>query len=368
MACQDLPVGPKMSGHMEEAPAAQSQLSRYVAAILAAAILYLVYLIFVPFFVPIFWGGVLALLFHPLYWRLEKRLGGRKTFSAALATVGILVVVLLPTLGLLTAVVQEGAAIVSRVSDLGITGESVFDPRSTVGSYVVPVLQNLGISPQQVREVVNASLQGIGGFLVRLGSGLVGNVVGLIINLTLTLVALYYCLKDGPQFLEQAKRLVPLPRPETEQVFDRISDVIRASVVSTFIVAAAQGTAGGLAFLALGLPKPLLWGFVMGALSMIPIAGAFLVWIPAAIYLFFTGAYIKGAILVAFGSVVVSSIDNFLRPYLIHGRVHINNFWLFFGILGGLYVFGFTGLLLGPILVSLAYAVMRIYHERNQTG
>jgi predicted PurR-regulated permease PerM len=194
---------------------------------------------------------------------------------------------------------------------------------------------------------------------------MIGNLVGMIINILLTVVALYYAFKDGPAFLERFKRLMPLPGHEMDQVLARLGDVIQASVFSTFAVAAMQGVAGGLLFWVLGLPSPLLWGTVMGFASLIPVAGPPVVWVPAAIYLAAIGDWGRAVALIVAGAAIVGTLDNLVRPWLIHGRVHIHNFYLFFGILGGVYLMGFTGILLGPILVSLSLTVLRIYEERR---
>lgn len=337
----------------------------YLTIALALVVLYLAYRIFAPFFVPLFWGAVLGLLFHPIYRRLSTLLGGRASLASALLTVAVLVLVLLPSLALSVQVIAEAIELFQAARQALLGKDALFGPESVLTRYGLPIVRRLGLSSQELHQAANFALQRVGGLLVELGSGIIGNLVGMVVNILLTVVALYYAFKDGPLFLARLKGLLPLPNHEVEGIMERLGEVVHASVFSTFAVAIAQGVAGGLVFLVLGLPKPLLWGVVMGAASIIPLAGPPVVWVPAAIYLAFVGDYARAAALVIAGAAIVGTLDNLLRPYLIHGRIHIHNFYLFFGILGGIYVMGFTGILLGPILVSLSLTVLRIYEERR---
>jgi len=336
----------------------------YVAVALGVLVLYLTYLIFVPFFVPLFWGAVLGLLFYPLYAAVSRRLRHRG-ISAFLMTIGVLLVVLLPALAIAFYFALEMAEFFRQAQAYLGGGAALFDPNSAVGRHLSAITQQLGLTSQDLHGAAAFALQNVGGFLVGLGTGLIGNLVSLIINILLTLVALYFAFKDGPAFVAHIETLIPLPRPEVQRITRRLADVVQASVFSTFIVAAAQGITGGLAFWVLDLSGALLWGVVMGVVSLIPIAGAPVIWVPTAIYLAATGDWGRAATLAAIGTFIIGTIDNLLRPVLIHGRVPIHNFYLFFGVLGGVLLLGFTGFLFGPIMVSLTLTVIRIYEERR---
>jgi predicted PurR-regulated permease PerM len=137
--------------------------------------------------------------------------------------------------------------------------------------------------------------------------------------------------------------------------------VLYASVFSGLVVAAVQGAIGGILFWVLGIGAPVLWGIVMAFLSLLPVLGAWMVWVPAAIYLVAVGSYIKAAILLGVGVVVISMIDNVLRPILLSGRAQMNGLLVFISILGGIAAFGLLGIVLGPILVALGSAVLEFY-------
>jgi predicted PurR-regulated permease PerM len=337
----------------------------YLALALAGVILYLAYLVFIPFFVPLFWGAVLGMLFYPLYHRLNRRLRGRSALSAGLLTVAVLFVVLIPALALGFQLLREAIELFEKVRQPLGSGMALFSPDSAAYRYLGPLISRLGFTSSDIHQAATFIVQGVGGFILTLASSAISNFVGLVVDVLLTLVALFFAFKDGPAFVKWLKRLIPLPLDEVEELFLKLRQVVRASVFSTFTVAAAQGLTGGLAFWGLGLSKPLLWGVLMGVGSLIPIIGSPVVWIPAAIYLAIIGEWLKAGLLLAAGTFIVGTIDNILRPLLIHGRVQISNFSLFFGILGGVYLTGFTGLLFGPVLISLLLTVLRIYEERH---
>jgi predicted PurR-regulated permease PerM len=139
--------------------------------------------------------------------------------------------------------------------------------------------------------------------------------------------------------------------------------VISASVYGVIVISAIQGFLGGLAFAVLRIPSPLLWGVVMFLLSMIPMAGAAIVWGPAALYLFFTGHWIKAILLVIWGGGVIGMIDNVLRPRLVGERTKLHELLIFFSVLGGLQVFGVLGLVVGPVVFAIALALLEIFRQ-----
>ncbi|MEJ2066589.1 MAG: AI-2E family transporter [Deltaproteobacteria bacterium] len=154
---------------------------------------------------------------------------------------------------------------------------------------------------------------------------------------------------------------MPFSATERENILRRIVDMIHATIYGGVIVALVQGGLGALGFLILGLPTPVFWGTLMAFLSFVPIVGTSLVWLPAAVILFVQGTYLKALILLAWGAIVVSLSDNLLRPILIGGRTQVHTLLLFFGILGGLKVFGFLGLIAGPLVITICLAMIDIY-------
>ena len=149
-----------------------------------------------------------------------------------------------------------------------------------------------------------------------------------------------------------------------EGLFVRVTDAIVATVYGTLAVAAVQGCLGGLMFWWLGLPAPLLWGMVMGLLAVVPVLGAFVVWIPAAIFLVLEGSWGRALILAGWGGIVVGGIDNVLYPILVGNRLQMHSVLAFISVGGGLMLFGPSGLILGPVALTITTGLLEIWRHR----
>ncbi len=180
----------------------------------------------------------------------------------------------------------------------------------------------------------------------------------------LSLLFLFFFVRDQELLLDAFRRLLPLNAAETAALFERVSNAIRASVYGRVIIGAIQGLAGGLIFWAVGLPAPLFWGIVMGALSVLPVVGAFLVWIPGAAILLLGGHWIRALIVVASGIAIIHPIDNVLYPVMVGPRMGLHPVVLLVAFLGGMMVFGVAGLILGPVIVATAFALGEIWSQR----
>lgn len=178
-------------------------------------------------------------------------------------------------------------------------------------------------------------------------------------------LSMFYFFRDGKRLMERIKALIPLAPEEKDLLFSRIDEMVHATIFGGVLVAIIQGFLGGLAFWVLGLPSPILWGCVMALLAFVPMIGPSLVWLPAAVLLVLYGQdYVRAVILVVWGIVVVGLSDNLLRPILISGRTKLNTLILFFAVLGGLKAFGFLGLVLGPLVVTICLAILDIYSSK----
>ena len=173
--------------------------------------------------------------------------------------------------------------------------------------------------------------------------------------------AMYYFFLGGPEILKELRRLSPLRREHEETIVQRFKDITFVTLQGSLATALLQGAAGGLIFFLFGIPSPLLWGAVMALLSLVPLVGTALVWGPVVVYYLLTGAVIKGLALLAVCGGAVGSLDNIVKPLLIRRRAQIPTLWVFIGALGGVGVFGFLGLVLGPLMVAVLFALVEIY-------
>ncbi|TIX70457.1 MAG: AI-2E family transporter, partial [Mesorhizobium sp.] len=156
----------------------------------------------------------------------------------------------------------------------------------------------------------------------------------------------------------------PLRAPETAYMLSRLAETVHAILIGTVFVAAVQGTLGGLMFWWLGLPTPVFWGLVMGLLAIVPVLGAFVIWVPAAIYLALEGSWASAAILTIWGGGVVAGIDNLLYPMLVGSRLRLHTVMAFIGAVGGILLFGASGLVLGPAVIAVTISLIDILKKR----
>jgi len=234
-----------------------------------------------------------------------------------------------------------------------------------------PDNEAVAIDPRLVAPEANETTVPWARGLEMLGQGVgvaVAGAVWLGMQILITTLCLFFFLRDRHHALEVVRSLMPLSRPETEEVFQRVDDTIHATIFGAVVVAAVQGAMGGLMFWWLGLPSPLVWGSVMGLLAVVPMLGTFVIWAPTAAYLAIQGDLGRAAILTAWGLLAIGLIDNFLNPFLVGKRLRFHTLLVFFAILGGLAQFGASGIILGPVLLAIADALLHIWKRRTAYG
>lgn len=187
------------------------------------------------------------------------------------------------------------------------------------------------------------------------------------LQVILTLYILFFLYRDQEQALGAVRWMLPLTSGESNRLLQRIDDTLHATILGTLTVAVLQGTLGGTMLWLLGVPGALLWGVVMAFVAMIP-TGTFTVWGPAAVYLFLEDHWIKALILLGWGALAVGTIDNFLYPVLVGHRLRLHTVVTFIAIVGGLTIFGMTGIVLGPVIITVAFFLLDIWRRRTEHG
>jgi predicted PurR-regulated permease PerM len=191
--------------------------------------------------------------------------------------------------------------------------------------------------------------------------GFVGNILSTIIKAFFVVFTMYYLFRDGDKIVKNLPDVMPLKRSQSEAILARTGQVISASVYGVVTIAMIQGFLGGLAFWILGVPSPTLWAVILAFVCMIPIAGSFFVWIPVALYLGLTGHWTKALLMVLWGALVISTIDNFLRPKLMRQYTKLHELLVFFSVLGGMRVFGLLGIVMGPVVLALTLGLLNTF-------
>jgi len=339
---------------------------RWLALLAPTALaLYLCWLIAQPFVNVLAWAVVLVILFYPVHERIVA-LTGRSSWSALLSTVIVIAVILIPLTLLTLAVAKEVGDVAKNIQGVF---RSLLDPNSPVMGRIMSWLgRYVDAGRLDPHEYLLEQLTNISRAIAGRTLGFVGGVVGAIIQAFFIVFTMYYLFRDGDRIYDATLDIIPLERAETRQIFDRTREVIHASVYGVIVIAGIQGALGGLAFGVLGLPNALVWGVVMFFLSMIPFAGSFVVWVPAAIYLAMSGHWAKALILATWGSLVIGTIDNLLRPKLVGERTGMHELLIFFSMLGGLRIWGALGLALGPVVIAITLALLDIFRRIEDRG
>jgi predicted PurR-regulated permease PerM len=186
------------------------------------------------------------------------------------------------------------------------------------------------------------------------------------ISFLLIFYLLFFFFRDRRMALQAIRSLSPLTKAEMDHLLVRIGDTICATIYGTLTVAAVQGLLGGLMFWCLGLSAPLFWGVLMAILAIVPVLGAFVVWIPATVFLALNGSWGKALILAIWGAAVVSTVDNLLRPMLIGNRLKLHTVLAFMSMLGGIILFGSAGLILGPVVLTITTVLIKLWQKRSE--
>jgi len=322
---------------------------------------YAAYLIFRPFFVPIGWAIVFAIVLYPVHNFFLKYVK-----MGAISAVVILILILIITLGPLSYVSYQLAVELQNISFEHATEEivGIFN-HPWIKPLVERVLALFSITEEQFRASVVENLTKLGKNLLGPAGGRISDIITGAFDFVLMAFTLFFLLKDGPKFLEKLRDYMPFPEYEKKQLAKQIKDVVVSTIYGGVVVALAQGLIGVIAFAVVGIHAPVLWGMAMSITSFIPVVGCALVWVPATLYLFAKGLTAQAVILAAIGIFVISAVDNILRPIIIRGRVSMPLLLVFFSVFGGIQVFGLLGLVLGPLVVAVFASVVGIFRTRE---
>ena len=331
--------------------------------LIAAIFFYLFYRIIIPFFVPITWAAVFVIIFFPLYEWVCKKVKSRGLASLLLCLF-IVILIIGPITYLFAALVDEAADAVSKVNAMYKSGRL-----DNILAIEVPGIdaikeklnQYYDLSKVNLDELIKDSIDKVTGVIFNQTSWLIANATKTIFYFLLMIFTMYYFFKDGAAIVNKLKRLMPIPPEQVELTFCHLRDVIQATMYGGVVVALIQGLLGGILFAIVGIPSAVFWGAIMAFLAIIPFVGAFIIYVPAGIILLLGGSYVKGIVVIAVGTFVISQSDNIIRPYLISGRTSMHPLMLFFTILGGIYLFGLLGIVVGPLIAAVFVTLLRIF-------
>jgi predicted PurR-regulated permease PerM len=319
------------------------------------------------YFGAILWGLVAAILFEPATQRLAQRLDGHRGLAAALVLLLILALIVMPALLLGSSLVQEAASLYERIRAGQIDIPAMLNHlRDAMPLSVRRFVDRQGLTDfDNVRRIfgsgVASGLQGIASSALVVGQGALSFLAALGVMLYLT----FFLLRDGRRYGDLIRTALPLHPATRDRLIDHFLVVVRATMKGTVVVALVQGLLGGIIFWALGIEGALLWGTMMGFFSLLPAIGTGIVWVPVAIYLLVSGAWIKGAIMVFCGMFVIGLVDNLLRPILVGRDTRMPDFVVLIATLSGLEIAGLSGFIIGPVIAALFIAVWNMVIEQR---
>jgi len=339
---------------------------RYTLAFLGVATalaFYVCYLMVRPFIKPVLFAAVMTIVFYPVHARIRGRVR-QPNLSALALTLFVLLIVILPLVGLGSAVTSEIRQAYQSLSAKSAEGggwapyltQELEKPVSTLGRYV-------DISGFDLRGSIQSRLEQMSSWSVRLVAGVVSNLGIFLFDFAISFFTLFFLFREGRRVRLTMAAVLPLDEVRVERLFTSINDTIVANLYGVIAVALAQGTLMGLAYFLLGVSSPVLWGALTGVCSLIPVVGSSLVWLPITVVLGLTGHWAKALVLLIWSTAFISLADHILRPYIIGGRVKMNTLFVFFSLLGGIKAFGLLGIFLGPLILSITVALIGILRE-----
>ena len=316
---------------------------------LAVLLAYLVYQLFRPFLVPLAWSAVLVICFYPTHCRFERRWSAGR--AALLSTASVALLVIVPMLAVASAFVSQASLVLENVPRLLAQA-----PDSARRWMQTALLYVPGGKTIDAEGLLADSAGKLATILSGQATAVLQDVILFFAYLAITIFAMFFLFRDAAALMRGVRRMVPLDASVRERLIEQTRTLVTAGVTSSLIVAAVQGFLGGLTFWILGLSAPVFWGVIMAVCCLLPF-GAWVVWLPAAVWLLLSGGVVRGLLLTGIGFGIVSGVDNVLRPLLLSGQSEMNGLLLFVSMLGGLAAFGTVGVVLGPVLMATAFGV-----------
>lgn len=323
-----------------------------------------------PFVGPLMWAAFLAFLFHPLHVRFTKRLRNREQLSSLLLTLFVFALFIGPLTALSAAFAAQAGDLLhyvqSTVADQARSNVSGLDAVPGLGPALKWLESSFGIDTAQVRGWISIGARNLLQTIASLSGKVFLGALGTVIGFALMLFVLFFFLRDGVKMWDTLRELIPMSEASKQRLFDHLAAVTRAVVYGSGLTALVQGALVGIAFAIVGLPSPVVFAVITALAALLPFAGSGVVWIPATIVLAAQQRWGAAIFMLVWGALLVSLVDNFLRPWLVAGRAEVGTLTVFIGVLGGISAFGTIGLIIGPVILALIIALLQFTLEMRR--
>jgi len=314
------------------------------------------------FLVPVVLAATFAGLFYPLYRKLLQWTRGRDGLSALVSCLALLIGLLIPAYIVADLVLQESVHLyksAGKWTTSFINGNDSTDIYEKLNQY--ELLRDLELNHLDWQQPLQDGLKTIAGWLTSFINTTSRGTLQLVAHLFITLFTMFYFFRDGELLIRRLREFSPLDAHYEHGLIERFTSVSRATIKGTLLIGLIQGSLGGVMLWAFGFSSPALWGMVMVVLSIIPLVGTWMVLYPAGLFEILSGNLWSGIAIVLITALIISSIDNIVRPYVVGRDTGMHDLLVFFSTLGGLSVFGVMGFILGPVLASLFVALLEFY-------
>lgn len=320
-----------------------------------------------PFLTVIFVAGVLVIAFHPLYRWIRKLFRGWERSASLVMCLFVILVTAVPVTLFVILLANEGVStfeliqvkINSGIFDKYFQWESggvFFDLKNKIEAIV-------NLDGFDIKENIIKFAHTLSTFLVSQTATFLKSISSLLVSIIMMLFVMFYFFKDGERIVDRIGNICPLPKIHESELFKKITGMVKAILIGVFLTAIVQGLIGGIGFAIGGVSNPVFWGTAIAFFSMVPMVGTALIWVPASIILALMGSYGTAIFIFLWGLLLIGTVDNVLKPYLIGGKAHTYPLMTFFVVLGGMWTMGFKGLIIGPLVLMVLMSFLHIYES-----
>ena len=347
---------------MEEKP--QIKFEKIVFFILLACITVFLAYILKPFFFAIFWAALIASIFAPLYKLFNKKFNN-PNLCAGMTLIAVLLCLILPSGLLINLLIVESIDIYQSLNSGNSNWQKTLSDILESLSHI-PIFASLNLDHAFLINKLQEVLKALTGYVFNHISGFTQNTILIFVNFAVMIYSLFYFLRDGERLVTIITDKIPVDNKHLNHFIDQFFNTAKSSLKFTFIIGGIQGFLGGFIFYITGIERALVWGVLMFGLSIVPAIGSSLIWLPAGIIMLFIGHIWQGITILIFGSLIISSVDNLLRPILLGRDTQMHSLLIFLSTLGGLAALGFSGFILGPVIASLFLAIWKLFPDIYQ--
>lgn len=343
-----------------------------VFTLIFLVLIFISFLIIKPFLTAVLTGVIFSYIFYPVYSRIYKKIRN-KNISSLITSVLVILIITMPLFFVLNTISREAYTTYLLSRQKLASGQ--FLEECTPADKTVCKISNFfsdRINDPQTKYYYDTTIKGITTKITGSISNLLFSVPLFMLDMFIVLFVMFFLFRDGKIFIDKIERIMPLKSKYRKHVFKKLNDMAYAVIYGSIIIAIIQGALGGIGFLMFGLPSPLLWGIVMMFASLIPYVGSSLIWLPASLILIFSGyinsestLMVKGILFILYGVFIIGTIDNILKPKIIGDKGGLHPVLVLLGVVGGLNLLGFIGVIIGPIVLAMLVTFIGIYEEEK---